>query len=113
MIDPDGHARVQVAGQATPMDLGRLELVRFTHAAGLIAEGDNTFRASDASGEPIAAKPAEDGMGSIAQGFLEGSNVKLTEEMVNLMVAQRVYEANVKVMQASDEMLGMVNGLRR
>lgn len=49
----------------------------------------------------------------MAQGFLEGSNVRLVEEMVNLMVAQRAYEASVKVVQAADEMLGMVNGLRR
>ena len=47
------------------------------------------------------------------QGYLEGSNVKLVDEMVNLMMAQRAYEASVKVVQASDEMLGMVNGLRR
>ena len=52
-------------------------------------------------------------MGSLAQGFLEGSNVKMVDEMVNLMVAQRAYEASVKVVQASDEMMGMVNGLRK
>ena len=67
----------------------------------------------EASGEPIGGRPGEDGMGTIAQGALEASNVKLVEEMVNLMVAQRAYEASVKVVQASDEMLGMINGLRR
>jgi len=113
VIEADGRVQVQVPGQAAPIDLGQLELVRFTHPSGLLAQGDNLYRSSVDSGEAIAAKPAEDGMGSLAQGFLEGSNVKLTEEMVNLMVAQRVYEANVKVVQASDEMLGMINGLRR
>ena len=88
-------------------------MVRFTSPAGLKAQGDNLYRASTESGEAISAKASEDGMGTIAQGFLEGSNVKLTDEMVNLMVAQRVYEANVKVMQASDEMLGMINALRK
>ncbi|MBN8758314.1 MULTISPECIES: flagellar basal-body rod protein FlgG [Variovorax] len=112
-IDGDGRVHVQVAGQATPIELGQLEMVRFTSPAGLKAQGDNLYRASTESGEAISAKASEDGMGTIAQGFLEGSNVKLTDEMVNLMVAQRVYEANVKVMQASDEMLGMINALRK
>lgn len=112
-IDGDGRVRVQVAGQATPVEIGQLDLVRFTSPSGLMAQGDNLYRASANSGEAIAGKASEDGMGSLAQGFLEGSNVKLNEEMVSLMVAQRVYEANVKVMQASDEMLGMINGLRK
>ncbi|MGJ7502488.1 flagellar basal-body rod protein FlgG [Variovorax sp. ZT5P49] len=112
-IASDGRVHVQVAGQATPVEVGQLELVRFTSPAGLMAQGDNLYRVSPNSGEAISGKAAEDGMGSLAQGFLEGSNVKLTEEMVSLMVAQRVYEANVKVMQASDEMLGMINGLRK
>ena len=112
-IESDGRVRIQVAGQATPVELGQLELVRFTSPSGLMAQGDNLYRSSPNSGEAISGKAAEDGMGSVAQGFLEGSNVKLTEEMVSLMVAQRVYEANVKVMQASDEMLGMINCLRK
>jgi len=112
-IDSDGRVHVQVAGQSTPVELGQLELVRFTSAAGLMAQGDNLYRVSPSSGEAISGKAAEDGMGSLAQGFLEGSNVKLTEEMVSLMVAQRVYEANVKVMQAADEIAGMTNNLRK
>ena len=74
---------------------------------------DESDSPTEDSGEPIGGRPGEDGMGTIAQGMLEGSNVKLVDEMVNLMVAQRAYEASVKVVQASDEMLGMVNGLRR
>ncbi|MGJ3703987.1 flagellar basal-body rod protein FlgG [Variovorax sp. AFSI2.2] len=112
-IDGDGRVRVQVGGQSTPVEVGQLDLVRFTSPSALLPQGDNLYRSSTGSGEAIAGKASEDGMGSFAQGFLEGSNVKLTEEMVNLMVAQRVYEANVKVMQASDEMLGMINGLRK
>lgn len=112
-ITRDGHVQVQVTGQSTPVDLGQLDLVHFTNPTGLQSQGDNLYRASAASGEAISGKAGEDGMGTLAQGFLEGSNVKMTEEMVNLMIAQRVYEANVKVIQASDEMLGMINGLRR
>lgn len=112
-IDGDGRVRVQVAGQSTPVEAGQLDLVRFTNPSGLQSQGDGLYRITQGSGESILGKATEDGMGSLAQGFLEGSNVKLTDEMVNLMVAQRVYEANVKVMQASDEMLGMINALRK
>jgi len=113
VIAPTGRVQVQIKGQATPVEAGQLEMVRFTNAQGLLAQGGNVYRATEASGEPIGGKPGEDGMGTVAQGFLEGSNVKMVEEMVNLMVAQRAYEASVKVVQASDDMLGMVNGLRR
>ncbi|MBE7367201.1 flagellar basal-body rod protein FlgG [Ramlibacter pallidus] len=113
VVGANGRVQVRVAGQATLVEAGQLEMVRFTNPQGLVAQGGNTYRASEASGEPIGGRPGEDGMGTIAQGFLEGSNVKLVEEMVSLMVAQRAYEASVKVVQASDEMLGLINGLRR
>ncbi|HZY20754.1 MAG TPA: flagellar basal-body rod protein FlgG [Ramlibacter sp.] len=113
VISPTGRVQVQMNGQSTPVEAGQLEVVRFTNPQGLLAQGGNVYRATEASGEAIGGKPGEDGMGSIAQGFVEGSNVKMVEEMVSLMVAQRAYEASVKVVQASDDMLGMVNGLRR
>lgn len=112
-IGADGRVQVRVAGQDTPVDVGQLELVRFTHPQGLLAQGGNVYRATEASGEPIGGRAGEDGMGSIAQGMLESSNVKLVDEMANLMVAQRAYEASAKVVQAADEMLGIINGLRR
>jgi flagellar basal-body rod protein FlgG len=112
-ISAAGTVQVRLRGQATPMDAGQIELVRFANAPGLLAQGANVYRATEASGEPIGGRPGEDGMGTLAQGALESSNVQLVEEMVNLMVAQRAYEASVKVVQASDEMLGMINGLRR
>lgn len=112
-ISPDGQVQARVAGQTNPEDLGQLQMVRFADPQGLIAQGDSLYKASEASGEPLLARPGEDGAGTLAQGYLEGSNVKMIEEMVNLMVAQRAYEASVKVVQASDEMLGMVNGLRK
>lgn len=112
-VAADGRVRIAVPTQATPIEVGSLELARFTNAAALVPLGDNLYRASDASGEPVVGRPGQDGLGTVAQGFLEGSNVKMVDEMVNLMVAQRAYEASVKVVQASDEMLGMVNNLRR
>lgn len=113
VIQSDGHVLAQLANQSTPVDIGILELIRFSSPQGLLAQGDNLYRASDASGEAITAKAGEDGVGTLSQGYLEGSNVKLVDEMINLTIGQRVYEANVKIVQAADEMLGMVNGLRR
>jgi flagellar basal-body rod protein FlgG len=112
-VSATGRVQVRVSGQSTPVEAGQLELVRFANPTGLLAQGSGLYRQTDASGEPIAGKAGEDGVGTLAQGYLEGSNVKLVEEMVNLMVAQRAYEASAKVVQASDEMLGIVNGLRR
>ena len=113
VIHPDGRVQVKTSGQNTPMDIGKLDLVRFTSPQGLSAQGDNLYLSTTMSGEPIATRVGEEGVGTFAQGYLEGSNVKMVEEMVNLMVAQRSYEANVKVVQAADEILGMINGLRR
>jgi flagellar basal-body rod protein FlgG len=113
VIAASGRVQVRVAGQSALAEAGQLELVRFGNAQELLPQGGNVYRATEASGEPQAARPGEEGVGTLAQGYLEGSNVKLVEEMVQLMVAQRAYEASVKVVQASDEMLGLVNGLRR
>lgn len=112
-IASDGTVSAKVSGQANAVELGRLELSRFQNLAGLTALGDNLFRANDASGEPAIARAGEDGAGTFAQGFIELSNVKLVDEMVSLMVAQRAYEASLKVAQASDEMLSMINNLRK
>ena len=112
-IGTDGKITAASAARPTPADLGQLQMVRFVNPGALTALGDNLYRASDASGDPISGRAGEDAMGTIQQGFLEGSNVKMVDEMVNLMVAQRSYEASVKVVQASDEMLGMVNNLRK
>jgi flagellar basal-body rod protein FlgG len=112
-IEQDGRVLVRMPDQTALVELGQLDMVRFTNPSGLEARGDNEYRATASSGEPIAGRAGADSLGMVRQGYLEGSNVKLVDEMVNLMMAQRAYEASVKVVQASDEMLGMVNGLRR
>jgi flagellar basal-body rod protein FlgG len=112
-IEQTGRVLVRMPDQSDFVELGQLDMVRFTNASGLEARGDNEYRATAASGEPIAGRAGSDSLGTVRQGYLEGSNVKLVDEMVNLMMAQRAYEASAKVVQASDEMLGMVNGLRR
>lgn len=113
LVQPDGRVQARVANQPNALDLGRIELVRFTSPQGLLAQGDGIYRSSSASGEAMPVRSGDEGAGRIAQGYLEGSNVKMVDEMVNLMVAQRTYEANAKIVQAADEILGLVNGLRR
>ena len=112
-IGQDGRVLVTLPNQSTPVDAGQLELVRFASPGQLLALGDNLYRATEASGDAMAARAGEDGAGTLAQGFLEGSNVKMVDEMVNLMLAQRAYEASVKVVQAADEMFGLINNLRK
>lgn len=113
LISADGRVQARMPGSTAPVELGQIEVVRFANPHGLAANGANVYRATEASGEAIGGRAGEDGLGALAQGFLEASNVKLVEEMVDLMVAQRAYEASVKVVQAGDEMLGMINALRK
>ncbi len=113
VIGADGRIQVRLPGQASMVEIGQIDMVRFASAGLLTGLGDNLFRASEGSGEPIAARAGEDGTGTLVQGFLEASNVKMVDEMVNLMLAQRGYEASVKVVQAADEMLGLINNLRK
>jgi flagellar basal-body rod protein FlgG len=112
-IQTNGRVLVRQRDQVDSTEVGQIGLVRFSDTSGLIAQGSNMYRTSEGSGEAIYGKPNEDGLGSVAQGFIESSNVKLVEEMVDLMVAQRAYETSVKVIQASDEMLSMSNNLRK
>lgn len=113
VIAPDGRVLARAANQRDALEVGRIELARFTNPGAMAPLGDNLYRATEASGEPRNGRASEDGAGSLAQGFLETSNVKLVEEMVELMVAQRAYEVSAKVIQASDEMMSLTNGLRR
>ena len=75
--------------------------------------GGNLYRDTLASGQALAGNPGENGIGTVRQGYLEMSNVKVVEEMVNLIVAQRAYEVNAKAVQAADEMMQLSNNLRR
>jgi len=91
----------------------RLTLVRFQNPGGLAALGKNLYQATNASGAAIEGNPGEAGFGTIAQGFLEMSNVQVVTEMVNMIVAQRAYEVNSKAIQVADEMLGMATNVKR
>jgi len=91
----------------------RVQLIRFANPAGLESVGRNLYRETPASGTPEIGNPDENGFGSLQQGYLEMSNVKVVEEMVNMIIAQRAYEVNSKAVQAADEMMQQSNNLRR
>ena len=112
-ISQDGRVTVKIVGEEDPVQVGQLEIYRFVNPAGLRSIGQNLFKTTPASGEEIAGQPGMDGMAKVHQGFLEMSNVKVVEEMVNMIVAQRAYEVNSKAIQTSDSMLGTAIGLKR
>lgn len=113
VFEAGGRVMAKMPTESALVEIGQIDLVNFTNPAGLNPIGGNLYLASDKSGEPATGKPGDNGFGTLAQGFLESSNVKLVEEMINLIIAQRAYEVNSKVVQASDEMLAMSNNLRR
>lgn len=92
---------------------GTLQLAKFNNPNGLKAMGGNLYTETEASGNPVLGNPESDGYGSLVQGFLEMSNVNVVEEMINMIVAQRAYEINSKAIQASDEMMAIVNQVKR
>ena len=109
----DGTISVIEAGNSAPVAVGQIELSRFANPAGLVAQGSNFFVPSDASGDATTGVPDQDGVGSLAQGFLESSNVNVAEELVHMILAQRAFELNSRVIQAGDEMLQTVGSLYR
>jgi flagellar basal-body rod protein FlgG len=101
-------------GQSAPQELGQIQIAKFPNPAGLINGGRNVLISNpNSSGEAIVDTPGMNGLGTLAHGFVEMSNVKVVEEMVNMIVAQRAYEINAKAIQTSDEMLNIANNLRR
>jgi len=109
----DGQVFVMVVGNDIPQQIGQIELARFINPAGLSAVGHNLFRETPASGTPITGTPGNEGLGTIDQGHLETSNVSVVDEMVNMIMAQRAYEINSKVIQTSDDMSQTINNLKR
>jgi flagellar basal-body rod protein FlgG len=112
-ISKDGIVSVMVAGQSAAQQLGTIETATFNNPAGLRALGGNLFAATSASGDPSQGTPGTDSRGTLAQGFVEDSNVSVVEEMINMILGQRAYEANSRVVKAADEMLSQVNTIVR
>ena len=112
-IRPDGSVAALLEGESAPAVLGQLELARFANPESLVYRGEGVFVAREGAAEPLRARPGEDGTGRLMAGQLEGSNVRMVEEMVSLLLMQRVYELNAKVVQTADELMGLTNNLRR
>ncbi|MBL7669326.1 MAG: flagellar basal-body rod protein FlgG [Bdellovibrionaceae bacterium] len=111
-ISPTGQVSVLQGLTEPPQVIGQIDLANFVNPAGLRSLGRNTFSPSPASGNPIVARPGQNGIGQISQGQIEASNVNIVDEMVNMITAQRAYETNSKVIQTSDQMMQAINSLK-
>ena len=112
-VGMDGTVSVIQADDPVPSEIGTIQLARFVNPGGLRSLGRNLFVPTEGSGDEIVGTPGQDGFGTIAQGFLEMSNVSVVDEMVNMISAQRAYETNSKVIQTADDMLQIANNLKR
>jgi len=113
-IATDGTVSFLQPGQNNAQVAGQIQLANFPNPAGLTSIGRNLYLPTDASGEPVVGNPGgQEGIGSLLQGYTEQSNVSVVEEFINLIVSQRAYEANSKVVKAADEMDQQVNNLSR
>ncbi len=104
-VGADGTVSAQIPGQQQSQTLGQISIVRFTNAAGLAPLGQNLYTQTGASGAPTISQPGLNGAGTLQGGYLEASNVSVVQEMVNLITAQRAYEANSKAVSTADSML--------
>jgi flagellar basal-body rod protein FlgG len=107
-IGTDGVVSALTAGQTAPVQVGSLQLVDFVNNAGLQPRGENLLVESVASGPPQTGTPGLNGLGSLVQGSLEGSNVNVVEELVNMIETQRAYEMNSKAIATTDDMLAYI-----
>jgi flagellar basal-body rod protein FlgG len=113
-IAPDGTVSYTQANQTTAQQAGQIQLANFQNPAGLNSLGGNLYAPTDASGDATVGTPGgQEGLGSLMQGYTEQSNVSIVEEFINLIQAQRGYEANSKVVKAADDMYSQVNNLIR
>lgn len=111
-IATDGTVSYTLPQQTATQTAGQIQLANFPNPAGLNSLGQTLYQPTDASGDPIVGNPGgQEGMGTLLQGYTEQSNVSVVDEMVNLIVSQRAYEANSKVVKAADEMYQQMNNL--
>lgn len=108
-VGNDGTVSITLPGQAADQNIGQIQLAIFANPAGMEALGRNLFRETGASGQAVVGSPDGNGIGRVSQGMVEGSNVNVVEELVNMISAQRMYETNSKVISTADRMLGTIN----
>jgi flagellar basal-body rod protein FlgG len=112
-IGADGTVTVNQAGVSQPTSVGKIELALFQNPSGLQNVGKSLFVPSQASGDAVVGTAGENGLGTLMAGYVEQSNVSVVEEMVNMIVSQRAYEANSKVIKTADEMFTQANQIIR
>jgi flagellar basal-body rod protein FlgG len=111
-IAADGTVSYTQPGQSASQIAGQIQRANFANPAGLNSVGNNLFTPTDASGDPTVGNPGgQEGLGSLMQGYVEGSNVSVVEEFINMIVSQRAYDANSKVVKAADQMYQQVNNI--
>ena len=113
LVTAEGRVFARAAGEETPSELGQFLLARFINPSGLESAGGNLLRLGASSGDPIIGAPGELGIGALQQGALERSNVNVVEEMIKMIVAQRAFEINSKAVQTAEDLLSMINNLKR
>jgi len=112
-IAQDGVVTAAIAGSQEPLELGQIDMVRPADLSQLEPLGNASYRLTTSDVSLTQDKPGQEGMGMLAQGFTEGSNVQLSDELVNLMIYQRAYAANARLVQVGDELMAIANGLKR
>lgn len=110
-INAEGKISITAAGETSQQEIGQLQLAKFPNSAGLLAIGKNLYTETSASGNAQQGTANQGGYGSIQQGFLEGSNVQVVEELINLIQAERAFESNSKIIKSADTLLRTVNQL--
>ena len=111
-VGADGTVTVTMPGQTNAQQVGTIQLATFPNPGGLLANGNNLFTPTTASGDPIVGTPGgSEGLGTLQQGMLEDSNINVVDEFIQMIVTQRAYESNSKVVQAADQMLQDVNNM--
>jgi flagellar basal-body rod protein FlgG len=113
-VAPDGTVTYTLPGQTAAQQAGQIQLANFQNPGGLNSLGNGLYSPTDASGDPTVGNPGgTEGMGALLQGYTENSNVSIVDEFINMIQAQRGYEANSKVVTAADNMYQEVNNLQR
>jgi flagellar basal-body rod protein FlgG len=112
-ISATGVVTVRRGQDVQPTEIGKIELARFANPSGLLSLGQNLYAPTASSGQPVVGFPSEDGMGRLEQGSLEGSNVEIVQEMVEMIAAMRAYEINSKAIKTADEMGQIANNITR
>lgn len=112
-IDTTGQVSAILGTDTRPTTIGQIQLATFASPEALQSIGDNAYMPTQQSGDPSLGKPGDTGFGQVQQGMLEQSNVNMVQEMTSLVLAQRAYQMNARVLQAADQVLDTINNLRQ